>query len=108
MSLPPSPIKVGHLQIDVVPLTEEEADKHDIDGDADTHRQSLRLRETLKPALMVETALHEIMHVCYDVWKINARWGEERTVDSLASGLTTVFKDNPKFVEWMVKNLHTP
>lgn len=42
------------------------------------------------------TLIHELLHAIYDVYHIQDTDDEERTVTTMANGLTQVLKDNPE------------
>ena len=47
------------------------------------------------------TLLHEIMHAIYALWNIKDQDEEERTVKTMAHGLSTVWLDNPAVLDWI-------
>ena len=53
-------------------------------------------------AQLRDTLLHEILHVVD--WTVKAEL-KENQVAAIASGLYAVFKDNPEFVEWLMKDM---
>lgn len=57
--------------------------------------------DSTKPTEQIKnTLLHEILHAVWYVWGLN-KPNEEAAVNALANGLQTVFRDNPKLIEWM-------
>jgi hypothetical protein len=52
-----------------------------------------------------ETLLHEISHVVWWVYNLKDEDDEERTVHTMATGLTQVFRDNPKVLEYIKESL---
>ncbi len=97
---PPTRVKVGHLTYTVAMTAP--ADMGDgIDADVDHDTLVIRVGTHMAPGQQAEKLLHEILHGCYDAWKIGARWGEERTVSALAPALCTVLGDNPGLVKWL-------
>ena len=49
----------------------------------------------------LDTLLHEILHGVYWQYNIKPEDDEERTVTTMATGLTQIFKDNPEFIDWI-------
>lgn len=47
---------------------------------------------------IVNTIIHECLHLCYREWNIKARCGEERTVTSLGFALTALYAQNPNLL----------
>jgi len=45
--------------------------------------------------------MHEILHAIVYQWNIDIGDKEETIVNGLANGLTTVFVDNPKLVDYL-------
>jgi hypothetical protein len=45
---------------------------------------------------IVNTIIHECLHLCYREWNIKPRCGEERTVTSLGFALTALYSQNPE------------
>lgn len=95
---PPARLKVGHLTYRVALVA---GMPDDIYADVDHDTLEIRVRPDLAPGQTAEKLLHEILHGCYDSWKIGPRWGEERTVTALAPALCAVLRDNPALVKWL-------
>ena len=53
-------------------------------------------------ASLRDTILHEVLHAVD--WTIKSDL-KETQVAAIASGLYAVFKDNPEFVEWLMKDM---
>lgn len=94
MKLPKS-VKVG-------PYTFEIVETADLGGREIGHCDKNNLRICIDPNLPDDkkknTLIHEILHAIYEVWAIDDDSKEEPVVNALASGLQTVFKDNPKLL----------
>ena len=53
----------------------------------------------------VDSLLHEILHAVYSTQKIEDGDDQERCVGMLANGLTGVFRDNPKLLQFFLDAL---
>lgn len=95
-------LRIGPLDIDVVfcPLNEE------IFGDFCYIKNKIRIEESLSGPPLVDTLIHEVNHA---VWKVgqlsNKKQNEERAVAVMASIWTQIYRDNPRLLDWIGKNL---
>jgi Zn-dependent peptidase ImmA (M78 family) len=69
--------------------------------------QTIYLAPVSDATLAADTLLHEIMHAIFHIYVIQAHDDEERTVTTLSSGLTQVFKDNPAILDYIKDTLYT-
>ncbi|QCI92584.1 SprT family zinc-dependent metalloprotease [Novosphingobium sp. EMRT-2] len=53
----------------------------------------------------VDTVIHELIHACFFAFNLPDEDHKEETVASLGTALTTVFRDNPALLGWIVKNV---
>ena len=47
------------------------------------------------PSEVLNTLLHECLHLCYREWQVKPRCGEERTVTALGFALSALYVQNP-------------
>jgi len=47
---------------------------------------------------VLNTVLHELLHVCYREWHIKPRCGEERTVTALGFAQASLYVQNPDLI----------
>lgn len=85
--------------------------EHVLDGEAigaiNCTRQEIFLRDNLKPSQEVETLIHELMHaINYYTNVIPDKQEEEKIVDTLTAGLTSILKDNVKLIDYIKETLH--
>ena len=58
------------------------------------------------PERLVGTVIHELLHVLYgEEEKTGAALGEEAIVVSFETGLVSLFRDNPKLLNWIKRGL---
>ena len=59
------------------------------------------LREQVSVVMFVDTFLHECLHALWYVWAVGEDDKQERTVTMLATGLTSLHRDNPWLAGWI-------
>ena len=95
----PSEIKIGAQLYNVIGRDNE---WHEITGDYgrvdfSTHEVSVTTEgRTLGEIL--DTLLHETLHVCWFEWNLPTRPKEERAVRGLGTALAAVYAQNPEYV----------
>ena len=95
-------LSVGHLDIQVFPWGDAEADSEDADGIYDVSKDAIYIRASRSPSEQLRILLHEILHVIWDTWGMGeAALTEEETCSKLDLGLVNVFKDNPHLIDLM-------
>lgn len=62
-------------------------------------RQMIRIQRTT-PQIEADTFLHEVMHAIADAMSISDGASEEEFVSRTATGLITVWRDNPAVWKW--------
>lgn len=58
------------------------------------------------PQKAVDTMLHEIGHAIYWAYDMDDEDKEERIVATMATGWTTIYRNNPELLSWIGKVLH--
>lgn len=53
----------------------------------------------------LDTVVHEILHAVWYTQNLNDKAKEEDAVTSLAHGLILLFRDNPKLLDWFVREI---
>jgi hypothetical protein len=101
----PSPVKIGAYDWHIQP--EEGDDKH---GEADFENHLIRIwvGTITSPSHLVGIVLHECLHVIFDNEKLSKlkkdkEDREEQIVLGFEAGLVSLFRDNPKLVNWIKK-----
>jgi hypothetical protein len=57
------------------------------------------------PERLVGTVIHELLHVIYDGINARERELEEPVVVGFETGLVSLFRDNPKLLNWIKRGL---
>ena len=106
--LPFDNIKIGYVDAKVIGVEGRDADKRAIFGEFFNKQHELDYDISMNDSEKVSTLIHEILHAIVHVFGIKFRDNEheEDIVTSLSGGITTVLKDNPKFIEWIQKTFH--
>ena len=95
----PASIKVLNLDYHVVWCDADWRDQTDSHGQHSYARQTIRIQRTL-PQVEADTLLHEVLHAIADGMSLDDNCTEEDFVSRIATGLTTVWRDNPKVFKW--------
>ena len=96
----PSEIKIGAQLYKVIGKSHEWHESSGLYGKVDfsTHEVSVATEgRTLGEIL--DTLLHETLHICWFEWNLPTRPKEERAVRGLGTGLAAVYAQNPEYVE---------
>ena len=106
--LPFKQVKIGYLEADVNPVKGRDAEKREIFGEFFSKHHEIDYDEDMVDSEIVNTLLHEIGHAIVHVFGIEFTNNEqeEKVIKSLMGGLTTVFKDNKEFLDWLRTTLH--
>jgi len=97
----PDIIRIGPYDIKV-----EKVEK--IDDRDDDYAQFLSVEEKLiiiyefgSKFAAADTVIHELLHGIWKFQHLPKKSEEERTVSVIATGLITIFRDNPKLLKWI-------
>ena len=75
-------------------------------GHIDYGSGDISIETAQKGSEEVDTLLHEVLHALCRYTALELNGDEERVVSALASGLTTVLKDNPKFIDYIKDSIN--
>ena len=100
----PSAIKVFNLDYRVEWCGDDWREQTESHGQHNYARQLIRIQKTT-PQIEADTLLHEIMHAICDGMSLTDGATEEEFVSRSATGIATVFRDNPKFLRWWLSRL---
>ena len=70
-------------------------------GECSPSELTIRISDDYNLSHIKETLLHEIMHGIWWAYNVHDKDDEERTVTTLTVGLSQVFNDNPKIMEFL-------
>lgn len=99
----PTPIRIGPIDHQVIELDSVEAMADRRLGDYNSfHGHVIRVKiDGENDWSIADTLIHEILHGIYRTYSVSDDDGEERVVSVMATGLTQVFRDNPRLVKWL-------
>ena len=99
----PRTLKAGYLDYTVNLAPASELDDGETRGLLEHRDHTVKLLEGMHPQQEAETLLHEILHIAWEYWGSGApELDEETAVSAMATGLSTVMRDNP----WLLKYFH--
>lgn len=102
----PAKLKVGYVDYKIEDWEPAQADASCRYGETDRVRRIIRIDTTHSPQQSAETTLHEIIHCVWQMWNLPGdKDKEEKIVTAIASGLATLWRDNPDVFEWIDMNL---
>lgn len=67
-------------------------------------RQTIRIQKA-SPQIEADVFLHEVLHAITDAMSLSDGASEEEFVSRTATGLATVWRDNPEAFKWWGKQL---
>jgi hypothetical protein len=108
-TLPFNSVKIGYVDADVIAIEGRELQKRDgIFGEWNGKTHEIEYDINMAEAEKVNTLLHEVLHGLNHVWgiKYDSLDQEEEIVNALGGALATFFKDNKKFLEWVMTTFH--
>lgn len=97
----PRKVKIGCYDISVVDWHPHAAAALGRYGEFSSLELLIRIDLSVNPVVIANTLLHELMHAIYWVYEIRDGDDQERTVTTMATGMTQVFKDNPNIVNFI-------
>lgn len=101
----PARIKVGWRMYRVESWSPREASGARRLGEACHTAEIIRVDETMGERQAAETLLHEILHAVANIFELDDKDDQERTISILSSGLATVITDNPGLLSWLSERL---
>jgi len=78
----------------------DNASKAEYSGQADVVAGELRFNLNHDDQFLAQILLHELIHSIFQVYTDN-EGVSEGMVDALASGLQTLWRDNPELIKWL-------
>ena len=99
----PKSVRIGPHDFTIKPLPARKVDG--TYGDFNQVRRRIRIQRGLAPSMNVDIMLHELSHAIWWVWNIKSGDKDERIINTMATALTALFRDNPKLLKAIVKAL---
>lgn len=104
-------IKVFHIDYDIKRVSKKLCDKEQCWGYHEPHPPVLAIQEGIDGGRAADTLIHELFHAILSVMgtgqvvSTDPVQMEEHFVGLLASGLTSVIRDNPALLSYLAKQL---
>lgn len=103
----PKKIKVAAFDMSIEPMSISEAHVRNRWGEFTALTQTIRIEDPFPHQHKhLDTTFHELLHAIYWAYGIEEGDNEERTVSTIATGLTQVLRDNPKLVKFITDVLN--
>jgi hypothetical protein len=101
----PRQLILGHRKIKIHRWTSKTASRRNAYGEFMADQDKICIDRNLKPKVMANTLLHEIMHLIaqHYHWELPAR-DEERVCETTGNAMSDLFTQNPKLVEFLHKS----
>ena len=103
VKLPPH-AKVGHRKYRIEELPHGTADHSQKYGDCNHAEGLIRVATSYGMEMTRDTLLHEVLHAVYREYGLQDEDKEERTVATLATGITQTMCDSPELRQWLAKS----
>ena len=102
----PDKIKVGYKEYKLEEWKQTVASANEAQGQFFSKEGVIGYVTTENGVSHAKTILHEIMHAIIYQWNIElGEKEEEHLVNALSNGLTTVFVDNPKLMDYLKEKI---
>lgn len=100
MRLPKS-IKVGAWEYQIRAWSTRDAGRENFFARADHATAEIEIDTAWGQKQAAASLLHEILHCIWKQWRIEESDTQERMVETLERGLSTVWHDNPEVMRWI-------
>lgn len=100
-----SPLRVACFDVNVVLWNQKNAVAAGNFGEFSAYEGVIRVDSSLSGAMLIDTLLHEVCHAVYWAYGIDDGDDEERVCGAVGTGFTQVFRDNPRFLTFLIDTL---
>tara|TARA_Y100001951_G_C11280291_1_gene264871 strand:- start:189 stop:515 length:327 start_codon:yes stop_codon:yes gene_type:complete len=102
----PTSFKFGHRRVKIKYISDKKANKLGIFGQIEPSKNEIVLDKTLKPTQLINTLLHESVHLIADHYHWNLPAKEEEMVsETVINGLCDLLSQNPKLLDYLAYSL---
>jgi len=99
---PPVSVRVMHLVFDIKFVEKTLAiNAAEMYGWCDASNLTIHLCQGLRPALLADTAIHELLHAIHFTAGMDDELDDETMAKQLSGPLVCVMRDNPEFFDWL-------
>lgn len=100
----PSPISVAGMTYTIV-YGDKMIQNEDKCGECHNQTGSIRIAVGMGEDMTVNTVIHEVLHAIYHCYGIEDKDEEERVVNTMATGLFQVLKDNKNLFNFIRRGI---
>ena len=102
----PTSFKFGHRRVKIKYISDKKANKLGIYGQIDPSKNEIQLDKTLKPTQLINTLLHESVHLIAEHyhWNLPAK-EEEMVCETVINGICDLLSQNPKLLSYLAYSL---
>lgn len=79
--------------------------EHSVVGEHNGTANTIKIVVSQPPREIANTVIHELLHAVCDVYGIDLGDKEEPVVNTMANGITDIFRANPEFAAWFSTTL---
>jgi len=102
-NLPFKKVRLVSTEYDIRPMTDEEKEIGEGHGLCLKNDCLILYSPKAPQPMAADMVLHEICHGLWYVMSLEEKDAEENVVSRLSTGLVSLFKDNPKFTAWFLR-----
>lgn len=106
--LPRTPIRVAAFDFAVVTTSMAEATAEHRLGSFSALQNRIAITPDADRMKVLDTLLHEILHAAWWAYGVRDSDDEERTVATLSTALTQIFRDNPDLLRFIGESVRDP
>jgi hypothetical protein len=102
----PTHIKIAGQDIKVVAMPRNVAQQNRQYGEYSAWDETISIYFKGNPLQVIDTFIHEVLHAVWDVYGLQRKDTEERSVSITATAITQIIRDNPDWVSWALELLY--
>ena len=97
----PKAIRVGAYVFKIVKCEPGVSDDEDADGQFRANQEHICVSREVSRTRELEVLIHETNHAVYFTYNIQGEDDEERTVHTLSTAWTQIYRDNPDLIRYI-------
>lgn len=98
---PPSSMRVLHLEFDIEFIDREHMEQLEKYAWCDKNRQKIVIERGLRPRMLADVVIHEILHAIHCATGAEQELSEEQIAMTFSGPLVCVLRDNPRLFDWL-------
>jgi hypothetical protein len=101
----PKKVTVGAYTFKIKRWSQEMTQDKDAYGQFLPRQMYIGLDPNLTGTLLLDTLIHEINHCVFFAYNIHDKDEEERTVHTISTAWTQIYRDNPRLLKFIAKTV---